>query len=224
MTLRITTDMDPTRAMFIGTGIPPRYRHLDILQMASGPDRPWIGLASEWAVGWPDQQRTDIYTGLPAHPDAYGRGLLLAGAPGRGKTTIALSVLCTLRRHFGTRVYFVRWPEYMDCARELLSNNEDYSDAKQRAYRVLDAVADTPVVCLDDVGHEHTTASRYAEDTLHQLLRDRYQRGLATLITTNLTGEAWRDTYTDACRSFITEACLVVPFTGPSLRSSHAER
>jgi nucleoside-triphosphatase THEP1 len=222
--LRVTTDMDPERALWIDTGIPRRYRHLGLGHpvLADNPSDEFRA-AAEWLQHLPEQQKTTP-AGHPVRPLEYGQGLLMAGAPGTGKTTMAASLACDVRR-WRKSVYFVRYPEYVDRERYIASGRDDDAAHLARCHASVSRVAAAHLVVLDDVGHEHLTASRFAEDTLAAILRNRFTNGQPTIITTNLTGDHWRNRYSPALRSFVSEATRLLAFLGPDLRGgSHAAR
>jgi DNA replication protein DnaC len=170
----------------------------------------------------PEQQRTNS-DGTPVNPATYGQGLLMAGAPGTGKTTLATALACDVRRQRQS-VYMIRYPEYVDRERYIAAGRDDDEAHLARCHASISRVADAHLVVLDDVGHEHLTASRFAEDTLAAILRNRFSAGRPTIITTNLTGDHWRNRYSPALRSFVAEATRLIAFLGPDLRGGHAAR
>ena len=216
----ITRPMDPERARWVGTGIPPRLRGItlnDVEEM--GPGNPQ---ALKNARAYVDQfrgQQDKNWRGLPTNPNIFGMGLMFAGPPNTGKTTIAAAVLCELRRRWGVSVYYTRFPAHIERKIALLkadgsANPEELS----RWTYAVERAEWADVVLLDDTGQEHTTNSGYAEDTLAELLRQRYDEGRPTLITTNLGGTEWAQRYSKPLRSFMDRCTRREIFVGEVAR------
>lgn len=137
--------------------------------------------------------------------DACGRGLLLAGAPGSGKTALSSVIAQELIRsvprpvwkEIDRPVFFVTYPEY------LLSLQKSFGTDEES----LESIAmSSGLLILDDLGKEHKTSSGWAEATFDSLLRIRFDRGLPTFITTNVPLSKWATVYGEAMESFAHEA------------------
>ncbi|MEU0213723.1 AAA family ATPase [Streptomyces sp. NPDC006265] len=216
----ITRPMDPERARWVGTGIPPRLRGLtlnDVEEM--GPSHPeTLAKARAYVEQFRGQQDKN-WKGLPTNPNIFGQGLMFAGPPNTGKTTLAAAVLCELRRRWNVSVYYTRFPAHMDRKITLLKAGGDANPEEvSRLTYSVERVEWADVVLLDDVGQEHTTSTGYAEDTLSELLRQRHDEGLPTLITTNLGGSEWAQRYSKPLRSFMDRCTRRQIFVGEVTR------
>ena len=117
--------------------------------------------------------------------------LILAGAIGTGKTHLAAAILNALRE------------QGIDC---LFSTAQDLFNALYAAkfdekLELLAEVSTTPLWVCDDLDKLHIRAETdgaYQKRTLFDILDKRYKRGLATVITTNETGDLspWLDNAT----------------------------
>jgi DNA replication protein DnaC len=72
------------------------------------------------------------------------------------------------------------------------------------------------ILVLDDLGKEY--GSKYDDSSFDEVLRARYDKGLPTIITTNVSREKWADEYSDAMGSFAYEAFTRVRIIGEDLR------
>lgn len=157
-----------------------------------------------------------------------GRGMLLFGTPGQGKTTVALGVLQDLmktlpvERFSPTSGNVIVRPCYFTTYSGLLALNsdlmdEDYQESAQVLYdgilgEAFDDAYNVRVLIIDDVGKEHQTVSGWQKNMLHHILRTRFDNGLPTIVTTNIPREDWADIYGDATGSFVKESFVYIPF------------
>lgn len=145
---------------------------------------------------------------------AAGDGLFLAGAPGRGKTTL----LGLIAAH----AIDARRSVVLDDAVALFERlKQRYSKDKSEAAPRLDAV-ERAMHCelwlLDDLGTEDR---QWAWDAFRQIVDHRWKHRLSTVVTTNLTAQDLRDDRMFAREhSRLTERCVWTPMTGPSLRGT----
>lgn len=173
--------------------------------------------------------------------DGGFQGIALFGRPGRGKTLLASTMLCNhvarwVPRQAVPAVFSAEPPAYF-------LTLSDYHRLHLRAIELdkmqkwapgdWDVVAQEwlsnfqlrqwleeacPHLVLDDVGKEHTTASGFIESSYHHLVRTRWNRGLSTSITSNLSQDEFLENYGEAQLSFLHEACVVVPMKGADRR------
>jgi DNA replication protein DnaC len=216
----ITRPMDPERARWVGSGIPPRLRGISLTDIEEmGPGQPQAVINARSYIEQFSGQQDKNWRGLPTNPTLFGQGLLFAGPPNTGKTTLASAVLCELRRRWGVSVYQTRFSDHIERKIKILKAGPDTDPEELSRWNYAVERAEwADVVLLDDVGQERSTDSKFAEDTLDKLLRSRFDEGRPSLITTNLSGEDWAQRYTRALRSFVDRCTRRQIFVGDPLR------
>lgn len=154
-----------------------------------------------------------------------GKGLLLVGKPGQGKTALALTIIQEMMRTFSLEAfgvaegkvlvkpcYFTTFSDIVALKGSLINEHRDederlflgmHGDCADDAYNIR-------VLVIDDVGKEHTSASGWQSTLLHDILRTRFNNGLPTIITTNLPVKSWGAEYGEATGSFIHEAFATI--------------
>jgi DNA replication protein DnaC len=154
--------------------VPPRYEHCSFETF--NPMNPSLSEAlrkcMRYSAGYPH-----------LGPTEEGLGLLFTGAPGVGKTHLAVAVLRELATQKGVRGQF--W-DFHSLIREI--KNSYNPETRTTEMQVLEPVVDVDVLLLDDLGAWKMTD--WMVDTLFFILNGRYMAKRATLITTNFEDKA----------------------------------
>ncbi|HEX4066426.1 MAG TPA: AFG1/ZapE family ATPase [Acidobacteriaceae bacterium] len=200
--------------------IPARYEHctLDSYEASfPGADRS-LGSARFMA-----QQFVD---GYPVTTE--GRGLLLTGSIGVGKTHLAVGILQALITEKGVRGLFC---DYRELLKEIQhSYNPQVATTEME---ILRPVFEAEVLVLDELGASKPTD--WVWDTVALVLNTRYNDKRTTLITTNyadqppgggangpgrLKEESLGDRIGERMRSRLAEMCVVVEMRGQDFRQN----
>lgn len=194
-------------------GIPKRFVGLDL---SAYDVRKGDEAVDRTVREWVDNLETNITS---AH------GLLFVGPPGVAKTMLSAIVLQEAMKA-GSSGYFIKLEQYMLQTKRLFVLQSAWQkvgdEAAYMEWRALDRQMialrnDYQLVVLDDVGKEYKTASGFAENEFDFLVRHRYDRGLTTILTSNLPIKDWSN-YSESMLSFIHEICDIVPFDAPDYR------
>lgn len=138
-----------------------------------------------------------------------GSGLLFAGDPGVGKTTLMAITMKYIAR--------AGWSGYMTSLSELVELIKRSWDDKSLVTDI-DRIRVVDFLALDDLGKEHAGPTGFSAVTFDNLLRYRIQHRLPTLFTTNLTRGQLEMKYGEATLSLIEGKTKVVPVRGLDFR------
>ena len=144
---------------------------------------------------------------------SQGIGLLFAGPPGPGKTTLAAIVLKYLAR--------ANWTCYMISLGDIVEHiQRGWSDKDEDSYELLDRAKKAHFLLIDDIGKEHAGPTGFSATVFDNLIRYRTQHRLPTILTTNLTEREIRNRYGDAFVSLIRGKCKVVEVDDQDVRTT----
>jgi len=170
---------------------------------------------------------------VKAYPlETEGKGLLLTGSIGVGKTHLAVGMLQALIAQRGARGLFV---DYRDLLKQVQNSYNKSVSATE--LEVLAPVFDAEVLVLDELGASKPTD--WVWDTVAHILNTRYNDRRTTIITTNYanlapgSGEATGpraavreetlgDRIGERMRSRLQEMCVAVEVHGADFRQGVA--
>lgn len=150
-----------------------------------------------------------------------GHGLILYGEPGRGKTTLAVSIIQEMMVKFPLQsfdppesgvvirpCYFMTFNELLDLKGEMMDSPTPEQETLFCGVlgECLNDSYNIRILVLDDLGKEHSTLTGWQKSLFHHVIRTRFNRGLPTIITTNIEPGNWAGLYGDATASFANEA------------------
>lgn len=147
-----------------------------------------------------------------------GRGVAFYGSPGRGKTTVAAAIIQEAMRTFSQDVfslndvrpcYFITYASLVDL--KGLTMEEYVDESTDNLFAGImgehkDEYRNIKILVIDDVGREHPSGSGWNKNLLHHVLRSRFNKGLPTIVTSNILQKNWEDWYGEATGSFTHEA------------------
>lgn len=170
-----------------------------------------------------------------------GKGLLLWGEPGHGKTTLALAIIQEIMTTFKLEpfaiepkhvllrpAYFATFNDILDLKGKQMDNS--LTDDELLVYQGITGECPNDaynirVLIIDDLGKEHTSANgagsgpmAWRSSQFHHILRTRFNNGLPTIVTTNIKLEKWSASFGDATESFANEAFYYLPIETSDLR------
>ncbi len=150
--------------------IPKNYQNctLDTFSIDFNGASPLLGKALKYARKF-----------VEAYPvDTGGKGLLIVGSNGVGKTHLAVGVLQRLIRERGVMGLFC---DYRGLLKSI--QNSYNSQVQATELDVLAPMVNAEVLVIDDLGAQKP--SDWASDTVAYILNSRYNESLSTIITTN---------------------------------------
>ena len=141
--------------------------------------------------------------------EKYNRNILFYGAPGLGKTFMAVSIAREIINKGKSGIYI--------SATRLFSNYEDYKFGKNDDLDgFLEDIYNADLLIIDDLGTEYM--SKVSVPFLFDLINDRILKGKKVIINTNLMPDALEKAYSVRFMSRIYEYFDVFRFFGKDIR------
>ena len=155
-----------------------------------------------------------------AKDDKMGKGLILFGDVGTGKTFFAACIANALL----DKGYKVLMTNFVELAYQI----EAQYNAKQE---FIDGLNRYDLLVVDDLGVERDSASGYMQEMVYNIIDSRQRAGLPYIITTNLTADQLKnpaDVRYKRIYDRILERCFPIEVKGESrrrqaLRDTHAD-
>jgi len=154
--------------LFQRAGVPPRYQFCAFDSF--NPINESVSLAKTIAMKFVEEYPPDF-------------GLLIMGPCGGGKTHLAVSILRELIYQQQTEAVFY---DFRDLLKKIQNSYDSVSQSSE--VEILDPVLNSEVLVLDDLGVERPT--EWVRDMFAYIINTRYNRKLATVITTNFEDRA----------------------------------
>lgn len=144
----------------------------------------------------------------------------LWGEAGRGKTVLALAVIRKRAEETGEDVRAMRYMDFINAVQSTYNDN----NGKIGKLDLIRAVQRCEILLIDDFGQDTlaTQASTDKQDMVREILDWRCQRGLPTIIISNLSPNHLRAQFSPATVSRIIEMAEAVEMGGDDLRKEGA--
>lgn len=136
---------------------------------------------------------------------ASGKGLILMGSAGTGKTHLASAVSNYLMDEL-IPVKFGTFISLLDSLKKAFRTDRD----------IISNLVSTPLLVIDDLGKEKYT--EWVSQILFQVVDERYNRELPIIITTNLNLQELKERVGEPITSRLMEMCFGVAMNGENYR------
>lgn len=159
--------------LLIGSGITPRFRDATLQSYRTGGDARMTAVL---------ERCREFAENFPEHYQA-GRSLLLVGNVGTGKTHLASAIAQHVIRAHGAQAVVVSAAQIIRTAKGSMAKNAQYTERD-----VIEELAGFDLLVIDEVGAQSGT--EYERGLLHEVIDQRYQQVLPTVLISNLSADA----------------------------------
>ena len=154
-----------------------------------------------------------IYANNFLEIEKEGKGLLLTGAVGTGKTHLAVSIANHLMYE---EVIPVKFGNVTTLLSEVKSSYD--KQATESEAEVINALSRVRLLIIDDLGKEKAT--EWSNNIIYTVINNRYENYKPTIVTTNLTIKELEQTIGEATVSRLIEMCDGVKVNGEDYRKN----
>lgn len=161
------TNQNLSERLLRAAEIPRRYMDCQLDNYVTRPEQPHLSMALIKATGY-----VEDYLIQPK-----AKGLLFQGAPGLGKTHLAVGIIRRLIETKSVSCCFCDFAGELQKIRDSLGSDQSLNLPR--------LVYDAAVLVLDDFGAQRW--SGWVQDQMSNVISYRYNHGRATIITTNLS-------------------------------------
>lgn len=140
-----------------------------------------------------------------------GSGLLLTGAPGLGKTHLAIACLIEVLRRTPHDVRYAQWPDTLAKVKAAFGGQRAQPD-------LLEALKAVDVLALDELGIK--AGSEFDAASLFDLIDFRYREAMPTIVCTNLTAKEFVPVLGERVADRLREMTRTVYLKGESRRAA----
>lgn len=171
----------------------------------------------DWPAIQPAKTRVTIQLYAERLPDmlASGIGLTLTGDVGTGKTHVAIGLI-KLACAMNIPASFHTMPALLASLKATYNRDGHRRTHRQTETGILDHLATTPLLALDDLGVEQPTD--WMRDRLYTLINRRYTAQLPTIVTANQPLPSLAGRLGKRCVSRLAGASIETTFNGPDHR------
>ena len=147
---------------------------------------------------------------LPQHI-RDGKGLLMTGPVGTGKTTLAVCILRWAINQ-GYRGYMISMTSLFDTLMILSKGPSEHF------LKFENRIKSCPLLVLDDFGAEYDSA--WVNNKVNSMLSDRVESKRSTILTTNMSIKQIQSGYNERVYDRMKQTLFVLTFKGKSQRST----